>query len=64
MQDVIDYANENGITTVYYQAEFDDTQAKSIAEEIGGNVQQVAPLSPDYIQALKNFAQALSVEGE
>ena len=59
MQDVIDYALDNGIKTVFYQAEFDDSKAETVAEEIGGNVAIVAPLSPDYIQGLKDFTNAL-----
>jgi len=64
MQEVIDYANQEGITTVYYQEEFDDNQAKTVADEVGGNVSKTAPLSPDYIQSLKSFVAALSGLGE
>lgn len=60
LQDVIDYARRNGITTVYYQAEFDDSQAQTVAEEIGGRAARVAPLSPDYIQGLRDFITALA----
>ncbi len=60
LQQVIDTARENNITTVFYQAEFDDHQAATVAEEIGGTVAQVAPLSPDYIQSLEDFVNALA----
>lgn len=60
LQQVIDAARENHITTVFYQAEFDDNQAATVAEEIGGTVTQVAPLSPDYIQSLEDFVNALA----
>lgn len=60
LQAVIDYAKQNQITTVFYQEEFDDSQAATVAEEIGGAVQKVAPLSFDYIQGLKDFVSALS----
>ena len=60
LQQVIDAARENHITTVFYQAEFDDHQAATVAEEIGGTVAQVAPLSPDYIQSLEDFVNALA----
>jgi zinc transport system substrate-binding protein len=63
MQQVINIAKEQGITTVFYQAEFDGNQAATIAEEIGGTVAQVAPLSPDYIQSLEEFADALVQSG-
>ena len=64
LQEVIDYALENNITTVFYQEEFDDSQAETVAEGIGGAVQKVAPLSSDYIQGLKDFASALAQSGE
>ena len=64
LQAVIDYAKQNQITTVFYQQEFDDSQAATVAEEIGGVVQKVAPLSIDYIQGLKDFVSALSNAGE
>lgn len=64
LQGVIDYAVENDIKTVFYQEEFDDSQAATIAEEIGGAVQKVAPLSSDYIQGLKDFTSALAKAGE
>lgn len=64
LQEVIDYALENSIKTVFYQEEFDDSQAETVAEEIGGTVQKVAPLSADYIQGLKDFVNALVQSGE
>ena len=64
MQAVIDYAKQNKITTVFYLEEFDDSQAATVAEEIGGAVQKAAPLSSDYIQGLKDFVSALSKSGE
>ncbi|MBN1776697.1 MAG: zinc ABC transporter substrate-binding protein [Clostridiales bacterium] len=63
LQQVIDYAREQGISTVFYQAEFDDNQAATVAEEIGGTVAQAAPLSPDYILSLEEFADALAQSG-
>jgi len=62
LQEVIEYARRYGITTVYYQEEFDDSQAQTVAEEIGGNAAKVAPLTPDYVQGLRDFATALTGE--
>ncbi|MDD2533538.1 MAG: zinc ABC transporter substrate-binding protein [Eubacteriales bacterium] len=59
LQSVIDYAKANQIKTVFYQAEFDDQQAQTVAAEMGGTVLKVAPLSPDYIESLRQIAQAL-----
>ncbi len=64
IKQVIDRAKLDGITTIYYQEEFDDNQAKTVAEEIGGNVLKVAPLSPDYIGSLEDFVGALISQGE
>lgn len=64
MQEVIDQANALNITTVFYQDEFDDSQAQTIAEEIGGRVEKSAPLSEEYIQSLLDFAKALVQNGE
>lgn len=64
LQHVIDLARENNINTVFYQDEFDDSQAATVAEEIGGVVQNVAPLSMDYIQGLEDFVNALAQSKE
>ena len=60
----IDYALENDIKTVFYQEEFDSTQAETVAEEIGGAVQAVSPLSADYIQGIEDFANAFAQSGK
>ncbi|MEX1376339.1 MAG: zinc ABC transporter substrate-binding protein [Eubacteriales bacterium] len=60
MQQVIDEANEQEIKAIFYQDEFADTQARTIAEEIGGVVQRAAPLSDEYIESLKEFVAALT----
>ncbi|MBN2557914.1 MAG: zinc ABC transporter substrate-binding protein [Clostridia bacterium] len=59
MQEVIKHAREEGISIVFYQDEFDDNQARTIAEEINGRVVKASPLSQDYIQSLRDFANAL-----
>lgn len=63
MQEVIEYAKEKGITSIFYQEEFDDRQAETIAEEIGGMVKKATPLSKDYIQGLRDFAYVLGSNG-
>ena len=59
MQYVVDYALGHDIHTVFYQEEFDDTQAQTIAEEIGGKAEQTAPLSYEYIANLEAFTAVL-----
>lgn len=64
LQAVISLAREKGITTVLYQQEFDSSQARTIADDIGGTVLEVAPLSRDYMGALRSIAQALANTGD
>ncbi|SHE97889.1 metal ABC transporter solute-binding protein, Zn/Mn family [Alkalibacter saccharofermentans] len=67
LKGIIDFAKENEIKAVFYQQEHDKNQAETIAREIGGEVLEIAPLSPDYIENLKNieeaFSKVLSQEG-
>ncbi len=56
LQHVIDLANAEGIKVIFYQAEFDSQQAETIAQEIGGEVVKVEPLSSDYLENLKKIA--------
>lgn len=64
LQAVISLAHDRGIKTVFYQQEFDSSQARTIADEIGGTVLEVSPLSKDYMGALRSIAQALADTGE
>ncbi len=59
MQQAIDFAKQNEIIAVFYQEEFSDSQAETIAEEIGGRVIKAEPLSKDYIEGLRKFADAV-----
>jgi zinc transport system substrate-binding protein len=61
---VIESARENDIKTVFYQDEFDDSQARTVAQEIGGVVAKASPLSYDYISSLREFAYAIAEGGE
>ena len=64
IQEVIDHAVEEGIKVVFYQDEFDDNQAKTVAEEIGGRVEKSSPLSTNYIESLDAFAKVLEIQGD
>jgi zinc transport system substrate-binding protein len=57
---VIDYAKENNIKIIFYQAEVDSKQADTFANEINGESIQVEPLSGDYIQNLRKMAELFS----
>ena len=57
---VIDYAKDNNIKVVFYQKEFDNNQAKTIASEIGGEVMELEPLAPNYLKNLEKLSQVFS----
>ena len=59
IQEVIEHAKEEGIKIIFYQDEFDDSQAQTVADEIGGRVEKASPLSPDYSESLLDFVKAL-----
>lgn len=60
LQDVIDLAKEKSIKVIYVQQEIDSSQADAFAEEIGGEAVQLAPLSGDYINNLRDMAKTLA----
>lgn len=60
LAEMIDFAKENGIKVIFYQAEIDSSQSEAFAEEIGGTTVQLDPLSANYIDNLKSMAQAIS----
>ncbi|MDI3533827.1 MAG: zinc transport system substrate-binding protein [Thermosediminibacterales bacterium] len=59
LQKIIDIAKEKNIKVVFYQEEIDTTQSQTLAEELGGITQKIAPLAPNYIENLKEIAVAL-----
>lgn len=56
---LIKNAKEAGIKNVFYQAEIADSQSATIAKELGGRAIQLDPLSPDYIENLKETAKLI-----
>jgi zinc transport system substrate-binding protein len=52
LQEVIDFALEENIQVIFYQEEFDSSQAETLAMEIDGETMALAPLSFDYIDNL------------
>ncbi len=59
-QELIDFARAENIKVVFYQAEMDGKQAQSLAAEIGGRAELIAPLAPDYIDNLRKTAVVFS----
>ncbi len=60
IQKVIDFAKKENIKVIFYQAEIDNRQSRTIAEEIGGKTEMIAPLAPNYIENLEKTAQVFS----
>lgn len=60
IQQVIDEARQNNIKAIFYQAEMDSKQARTLAQELGGEARLIAPLAPDYINNLRQTAQLFS----
>ncbi len=57
---LIKTAKKNRIKYIFYQKEFDTSQANLIAEEIQGSAVQVDPLSVNYIESFTTIIKKLS----
>jgi len=53
LNDIIKYAKENNLKSIFYQAEMSSKQAKIIASEIDIETVKLEPLSKNYIESLK-----------
>lgn len=60
LQKVIDLAKQEHIKVIFYQAEVDSKQSRTLAAEIGGQAEMVTPLDPDYINNLEKIAQTFA----
>jgi zinc transport system substrate-binding protein len=59
VKEVVDLAKKEKIKVIYIQSEFDRENARVFAEEIGGEIIQVAPLNPDWSKNLTGMAQIM-----
>jgi len=59
MRNIIDQAEKEGLKTIFVQEEFDRRNAGVIAEEIGGRVIQINPLSEDWDQEIISIGTKL-----
>ncbi len=64
LQEMIDFAKEQKIKVIFYQAEIDASQSKAFAEELGGATACLEPLSGNYIENLRVMAQTLAQVSE
>lgn len=60
LQEMIDLAKQQKIKVIFYQDEVDSSQSKAFAEEIGGETIELSPLSPDYINNMKEMARVMA----
>ncbi|WP_321420344.1 metal ABC transporter solute-binding protein, Zn/Mn family [uncultured Methanomethylovorans sp.] len=60
MQKLIDEAKEKGIKVIFVQSGFSTASAKTIADQIGGEVVEVDPLAKDYIDNLDRVSSAFA----
>ena len=60
LADLIREAREAGIEVIFAQPHFDPTSAEVIADEIGGRVEWLDPLAPDWPDNLRRVARALA----
>ena len=62
LQELTDFAVENDIHTVFYQAEVASEQVEAFAEGIDAEVVQLSPLASDYIENMKDMLQKIVEE--
>ncbi|NLW25613.1 MAG: zinc ABC transporter solute-binding protein [Clostridia bacterium] len=60
IQKIIDVAKEKNIKVVFYQAEHDSKQAKTIAEELNGKTVLLDPLAPNYLENMYKIAETFA----
>ncbi len=60
IQALIDQAKKENIKVVFYQAEMDSKQAQTLARELGGEAELIAPLAPDYLENMDKIARLFS----
>jgi zinc transport system substrate-binding protein len=53
-------AEEEGVTTIFVQPQFDQSSAEALAESIGGKVQPLDPLEKDVIANLRAIGKAIA----
>jgi len=60
MQELIDLARAENISTIFYQQEAETAQANAFAEEIGGSIVLLSPLEPNYTENIRSMAEAIA----
>jgi len=60
IRQVVDLAKKEKIKVIYIQSELDQEHARLMAEEIGGKIIRIFPLSPDWNNNLISIARTIS----
>jgi len=60
MQELIDLARAEMISTIFYQQETETAQANAFAEEIGGSTVLLSPLEANYTENIRSMAEAIA----
>jgi len=60
MEKIIEQAKEQNIKVIFASPEFSSRSAETIAHEIGGSVVLISPLEKDYVNNMKNVAEAFA----
>lgn len=59
LQEIIDFAKENNIEKIFYQAEIDSRQTQALAEEIGAELVKLDPLAKDYLNNIIKISEKI-----
>lgn len=60
LEKIIQLAQSENISSVFYQAEIDSTKTRAVAEELNGDLVQLDPLAKNYSENLKIMAQKIA----
>lgn len=59
LENIIDQAKKNNISVVFVSPQFDESNAKTIADEINGEVVMLNPLAGDYLDNIRKMKENL-----
>ena len=60
LREMIDFAREQGIKTIFVQKGFDSKNAESLAKEVGASIHSINPLSYDWKEEMIKIAEILA----
>jgi len=60
LEKIVTIARKNNISVIFAEPQFSSRGADVIAREIGGSVEFIDPMSPDYLENMENVAQKVT----